>query len=164
CCAQVLKVSPGPARPRPVMVGAMTAYDGYCDFCDLPMAQCIHGQPPAPSPVAKPSQKPRKRATARSRAAETIDKPVNRRWTPPEALRPLVLAVLQEAGGELEADELFLELEIMVEDRLLPGDREPTPAGEPRWQYAARRARVALINEGLMTKGIPGVWTLAKVR
>ena len=103
-----------------------------------------------------------KRALARSRAAGTVEKPVNRRWTPPEVLKPFILAVLQEAGGEMEADELFLELEILVEDRLLPGDRESTPEGEPRWQYAARRARVALINEGLMIKGIPGVWKLAK--
>jgi hypothetical protein len=73
----------------------------------------------------------------------------------------LILSVLTQAGGELEADELFLELEIMAEDRLLPGDRETTPEGEPRWQYAARRARVALIEEGLMTKGLPGVWKLA---
>jgi hypothetical protein len=145
----------------------MTASDEYCDFCDLPMAQCIHGQPPAPKPaatsVAKPAPKPRKRATATPRAT-TTDKRATRRWTAPEALRPHVLAVLQEAGGELEADELFLELEILVEDQLLPGDRELTPEGEPRWQYAARRARVALINEGLMTKGVPGVWKLANTR
>jgi hypothetical protein len=87
---------------------------------------------------------------------------VNRRWTPPEALKPHILAVLQDADGELDADELFLELEILLEDRLLPGDHESTPTCEPRWQYAARRARLALINEGLMTKGIPGVWKLAK--
>jgi hypothetical protein len=146
------------------MVVAMTAHDEYCDFCDLPMAQCVHGQPPPapPKPVVKSAPKPRKRAVARSRAPGTIEKPVNRRWTPPEALKPHILAVLQEAGGELEAEELFLELEIMVEDRLLPGDRENTPEGEPRWQYAARRARVALINEGLMMKDIPGVWKLAR--
>ena len=142
----------------------MTASDEYCDFCDLPMAQCIHGRPPAPTPVAKPAPKPRKRAPAAPRAVRTTVKPVTRRWTPPEALRPHVLAVLQEAGGELDADELFLELEIVVEDLLLPGDRELTPEGEPRWQYAARRARVALINEGLMTKGAPGVWKLADAR
>jgi hypothetical protein len=87
---------------------------------------------------------------------------VNRRWTPPEAFKPLILEVLEEAGGELEADELFLELEIAADQRLLPGDRETTPAGELRWQYAARRARLALIDEGLMTKGSPGVWLLAR--
>jgi len=144
------------------MVVAMTTHDDYCDFCDLPLSQCIHGQPPAPKPVVKSSPKPRKRAIAAPRAAKATAKPVNRRWTPPEALKPHILAVLQEAGGELEADELFLELEITVEDQLLPGDRESTPEGEPRWQYAARRARVALINEGLMLKDIPGVWKLAK--
>src|SRR6478735_5013198 len=142
----------------------MTADDGYCDFCELPMAQCIHGRPPAPKPVVKLSPKPRKRPSARPRAAGTVERPLTRRWTPPEALKPHILAILQESGGELEADELFLELEILVEDRPLPGDRERTPEGERRWQYAARRARVALINEGLMTKGIPGMWKLAETR
>jgi hypothetical protein len=144
------------------MLRVMTAHDAYCDFCDLPMAQCVHGQPPAPKVVEKPSPKPRKRAAAKSRAPGLVTRPVNRRWTPPEALKPFILEVLREADGELDADELFLELEILLEDRLLPGDSETTPTGEPRWQYAARRARVALIAEGLMTKGIPGVWKLAK--
>jgi hypothetical protein len=85
---------------------------------------------------------------------------VTHRWTPPDQFKPLILAVLQEAGGELEADELFLELEIMADDKLLPGDRETTPEGELRWQYAARRARQALIQEGQMTRGGPGVWRL----
>jgi hypothetical protein len=140
----------------------MTMSDGYCEFCELPTAQCVHGLPPAPAQEVPSPPKPRKRAPARPRAARTIDKPVVLRWTRPESLKPHILAVLRESGGELEADELFLELEIVVEDQLLPGDRERTPEGEPRWQYAARRARVALINEGLMTKGVPGVWTLAK--
>ena len=87
---------------------------------------------------------------------------MTRRWTPPEAFKPLILTVLQQAGGELDADEVFLELEILAEDRLLPGDSEATPEGELRWRYAARRARVALIEEGLMTKGRPGVWQLAE--
>ncbi|MET1058967.1 MAG: hypothetical protein ABWX84_05190 [Nocardioides sp.] len=88
---------------------------------------------------------------------------MNRRWTPPEAFKPLIVAVLEEAGGELDSDDLFLELEIMADERLLPGDRETTPEGELRWRYAARRARQALINEGLMTRdGGPGVWQLTR--
>jgi len=144
------------------MVVSMTATDDYCDLCDLPKSQCIHGLPPTPKPVAKAPPQPRKRAAARSRTPGVAAKPVSRRWTPPEAFKPLILAVLRETAGELEADELFLELEIMADDRLLPGDRETTPEGEPRWQHAARRARVALINEGLMTKGRPGVWQLTR--
>ena len=146
------------------MVWAMTARDEYCDFCELPLAQCIHGRPPAPKPAVKSSPKPRKRPIAKPRVSATVERPLTRRWTPPETFRPHILAILQESGGELEADELFLELEILVEDRLLPGDLERTPEGELRWQYAARRARVALINEGLMAKGIPGMWKLAETR
>ena len=75
--------------------------------------------------------------------------------------KPLIITALEQAGGELEADELFLRLELLAEDRLRPEDSETTPEGELRWRYAARRARVALINEGLMTKSRPGVWQLA---
>jgi hypothetical protein len=89
---------------------------------------------------------------------------MTRRWTPPEVFKPLILTVLEQAGGELEADEVFMELEILAEDRLLPGDNETTPEGELRWRYAARRARVALIAEGLMTKSQPGVWQLNRPR
>jgi hypothetical protein len=143
----------------------MSASDDYCDFCDLPRSQCVHGlRPPAPKKLTKSPPKPRKRATTRSRISGVADEPVTRRWTPPEVFRPLILAVLERAGGELDADEFFLELEVVVEDRLLPGDAETTPKGELRWQYAARRARVALIDEGLMTKGKPGVWQLARPR
>jgi hypothetical protein len=140
----------------------MTASEDYCELCDLPRSQCIHGRPP-PTPVAavKPPPRPRKRPTAQVRAVAAPAKPVARRWTRPEALKPLILEVLKEAGGSLEADEMFLELEILMEDRFLPGDNETTPEGELRWRYAARRARVALIDEGLMTKTTPGVWQLA---
>lgn len=85
---------------------------------------------------------------------------MSRRWTPPELFKPLIRSVLEQAGGELEAEEFFLELEILADDQLRPGDRESTPEGEPRWQSAARRARVQLINEGVMTKGRPGIWQL----
>ena len=140
----------------------MSASDDYCELCDLPKSQCIHGRPPpVPKEAVKAAPKPRKRPTATVRSSAAPARQVTRRWTPPEAFKPLILSVLQEAGGELEADDLFLELEILVEDRLLPGDSETTPEGELRWRYAARRARIALIDEGLMTKARPGVWQLA---
>jgi hypothetical protein len=43
--------------------------------------------------------------------------------------KPLIITVLEQAGGELEADELFLQLEILAEDRLLPEDSATTPEG-----------------------------------
>jgi hypothetical protein len=141
---------------------AMNASDDYCELCDLPRSQCVHGQPPPPPKKAVTSPpKPRGRAPARKTSTAVAPRPVNRRWTPPEVFKPLILTVLEQAGGELEAEDLFLELEILAEDRLKPEDSETTPEGELRWRYAARRARVALIDEGLMTKTRPGVWQLA---
>lgn len=138
--------------------------DDYCELCDLPKSQCIHGRPPAPPPVqaAKPAASPKPRTRAPSSRVSAPPKVVNRRWTPPEELRPLILSVLEQAGGELENEDFFLELEILAEGVLRPGDSETTPEGELRWRYAARRARVALIAEGLMTKDKPGVWQLAR--
>jgi hypothetical protein len=137
----------------------MSASDEHCELCDLPKSQCIHGRPPqVPRPV-KPAAT--KRTPPRKRSSPAPARPVVRRWTPPEEFRPLILGVLEQAGGELDAEDLFLELEIVAEDRLRPGDLETTPEGELRWRYAARRARIALIDEGLMTRTTPGVWKLA---
>ncbi len=146
----------------------MSAED-YCDLCDLPKSQCIHGNPPPPPPptVRKaPAARSVVRRTAssagRSSAASAAPahRPVRRRWTPPEVFKPEILAVLSAAGGELEQDDVFLELEIRMEERLTDADHETTPEGELRWRYAARRARQALVAEGAMTKGRPGIWTL----
>ncbi len=137
----------------------MDASTDYCELCDLPRSQCVHGQPP-PKPVsaATPAPRPRKRTTPPARSAPA--KPVVRRWTPPEVFKPLIVTVLEQAGGQLEAEDALLELEILAEDRLVPGDHELTPSGELRWHYAARRARVALVDEGVMTKATPGLWQL----
>lgn len=134
--------------------------DDYCELCDLPKSTCVHGRPPAePQPAAAAPPKPRK--TAATRVPGTTRKVVNRRWTPPEELKDPVVTVLRAAGGEMERDRVLAELEELVGDRLREGDRETTPEGELRWHYAARRARQSLITEGVMTKGSPGMWTLA---
>ena len=143
----------------------------YCDLCDLPKSQCVHGMP-APAPAAKPAARKPSTAVRRSTkpaatsrasapaAAAAPAKRVQRRWTPPDALGPHILAVLQDAGGELHQEDAFEALEARLADSLLAGDRETTPEGELRWQYAARRARHSLVAEGLMAKGQPGVWHL----
>jgi hypothetical protein len=139
----------------------MSTIDDYCELCELPRSQCIHGRPP-PEPKqavkAPPKSKPKKASVSRAAPAT---KPVTLRWTPPEVFKPLIVSVLESAGGELVADEVYQELESLAGDRLRAADHDTTPEGEPRWQYAARRARVALIAEGRMTKGRPGVWQLS---
>jgi hypothetical protein len=144
----------------------------YCELCDLPRSTCIHGMPaapPKPAPAPRPKRAAKSAAGASSRASSRAAStkpaaPVRRaprRWTPPEVLQPHIVDVLEEAGGELDGDDLFVRLEDRVADSLLEGDRETTPEGELRWRYAARRARQALIAEGVMARGRPGVWRLS---
>jgi len=120
---------------------------------------------PAPAPAAAPPHKAspvRTTSTAsRRRVPGTAPKPVTHRWTPPELFKPLILDVLQDAGRPLETDEMLAALEEEIGDRFLAGDHETRPGGELRWHYAARRARQALISEGLMAGGKPGVWQVA---
>lgn len=147
----------------------MSAED-YCDLCDLPKSQCIHGNPPPQppptvrkAPAARPVVRRSAASSASSRTSTTTAapaRPVRHRWTPPEIFKPEILAVLSAAGGELEQDEVFLELEVRMEERLTDADHEKTPEGELRWRYAARRARQGLVAEGAMTKGRPGIWAL----
>lgn len=140
----------------------------YCELCDLPKSQCIHGRPPAPpapTPPAKRATKPttRVRKTTTSAAAsapKVVTKSAPRKWTPPAEFAPLILEILENAGGSMQADAVLDELETQLADQLLPGDFETTPEGELRWRYAARRARQKLLTEGLMTKAAPGVWQL----
>ncbi|WP_203338360.1 hypothetical protein [Nocardioides limicola] len=138
----------------------------YCDLCELPRSTCIHGLPPKPPEPVRPAAP---RATARAKSAvkskpagpAVATRRATRRWSAPETFRPLILQVLGEAGGTLAAEDLFAGVELLAEELLLPGDRQKTPEGELRWRYAARQARQALIREGVMIKGAPGVWELA---
>ncbi|HEX5861944.1 MAG TPA: hypothetical protein VFY58_08885 [Nocardioides sp.] len=136
--------------------------DDYCELCDLPRSQCIHGLPaPTPAPARAPARSPaRSRAPRAKPTAAPAARSRPRRWTPPETLRPHIVHVLREAGGELEAEEAFERLESRLSDSLLEADHERTPEGELRWRYAARRARQALIADGLMAKSRPGLWEL----
>lgn len=148
----------------------MSAED-YCELCDLPKSTCIHGNPPPPPPPAvRKAPAPRttvRRTTSggssssRSSAPAAPARAVRHRWTQPDTFKPVIVAVLTEAGGELDQDEVFLELEVRMEEQLTEADHELTPEGELRWRYAARRARQALVAEGTMTKGRPGIWALA---
>ena len=137
----------------------------YCDLCDLPRSTCIHGNPPPPPPpAATRTSTPRATPVVRRKATPAAAAParaVPRKWTPPDAFRLDILEVLREHGGQLEQEDLFVALETAMAERLTTADHDTTPEGELRWRYAARRARQALVAEGVMTKGQPGVWSLA---
>jgi hypothetical protein len=137
--------------------------DEYCDLCELPRANCVHGMPaPTPPEVVKKTAAPRTKPARK--AASKASPPARRgplKWTPPEVMRPHILVVLQDAGGELDADDVLDSLEKRLDDTLREADRDRTPEGELRWRYAARRARQAMIADGLMINATPGVWQLS---
>jgi hypothetical protein len=137
----------------------MSAED-YCDLCDLPKSTCIHGNPPAPPPPRATTRTTPPRTSTRVVKKAAPARAVPRKWTPPDVFRPEIRTVLEEAGGQLEQDELFRVLEERMAERLTDADHQTTPEGELRWRYAARRARQAMIAEGEMTKGRPGIWAL----
>lgn len=72
----------------------------------------------------------------------------------------MIVAVLDEAGGELPVDDVLAAVEERIGVHLLEGDRQLTPEGELRWRYAARRARQQLVQDGLMARSRPGIWEL----
>ncbi len=139
--------------------------DEYCEMCDLPRANCVHGMPPAPPPEARAAT-PRatvRKTTPRATKESTPAAPVRRaprRWTQPEAIAPVIVAVLDEAGGPLPADDVLEAVGERLDDHLLEGDRQLTPEGELRWRYAARRARQQLVQQGLVATPRPGIWEL----
>ena len=122
-----------------------------------PSASTVCRHRHASAPARKPARKTATTWPKPTKRVATTTAPARpRRWTPPEAIRPHVLHVLREAGGELEAEDVFGRLEERMADSLLESDRERTPEGELRWRYAAGRARQALIADGLMAKSRPG--------
>ncbi|MBC9734517.1 hypothetical protein [Nocardioides marmotae] len=133
--------------------------EDYCELCDLPLSQCVHGRPePVPVPAEKAA--PVRTRTPARVPGTPVKKAPPRKWTSPDELKAPIVALLQEHGGELPADEVFPALDELLGEALRPGDRDPSPTGEPRWQLAARKARRALQDEGVIEPGTPGVWRL----
>ncbi len=146
--------------------------EDYCEHCDLPLSTCIHGRPPAPEPVkAPPKASPVRRSTtsaigstsrttSRSASAPAPVRTAPRRRTDKAEFKPVIVEVLQEAGGEQEADLVLAALEERLAEVLKPGDHETGPTGEVRWRTAARWARKELADDGLLVAPQPGVWAL----
>lgn len=146
--------------------------EDYCEHCDLPFSTCIHGRPPAPEPVKAPpkaspvrrrttsASSPTSGTTAGSASAAAPVRTAPRRRTDKAEFKPVIVEVLQEAGGEQEADLVLAALEERLADVLKPGDHETGPTGEVRWRTAARWARKELADDGLLVAPQPGVWAL----
>lgn len=145
--------------------------EDYCELCDLPLSQCVHGRPEpvaAPAPATPRATPVRRRRAPSSTGSGSVSglgsgastRTVVRRRTQPEEFRPWILAVLLDAGGEAEADDVMATMAEQYAERLRPGDHETGPQGELRWRTAARWARKSLADEGLLVAPRPGLWQL----
>lgn len=144
----------------------------YCELCDLPLATCVHGMPPAPPPEAKAPVARKRAAAPRPRAAGTSSssssgagltvRRVGTNRTPQKAFRPHILAALHARGGQAETEQVLGDVEERMAALLREGDREPVERDEPRWRLAVRRERKVMVDEGLLLPlQQPGVWELA---
>lgn len=134
----------------------------YCDRCDLPLDQCIHGRPePVVVPKAAEPKKPpapRKAKTAQPRVeTRRVAAP---RTTSQTAYRQALLDVMRDMGGRGEAEAILAEVEQRLAARLRDRDYEEVQ-GEARWRRAARFERKDMVEAGLLEPVIErGVWQL----
>jgi len=111
--------------------------------------------------------------TAHVREADTAaDVPMHRRdlgrlrrglRTPEDAYYVPILQTLAELGGSAPIDRILDGVGRRMKDALRPVDREPLASAPdmPRWQNAARWARLSLVREGLLKADSPrGVWEI----
>ena len=142
--------------------------EDYCELCDLPLSQCVHGMPappPAPAPPPRASRVSTTRAprtSTSSSGSASAARPPSRppsRVTDQSAFRAQIVRILK-LEGSLETEDMLLELEMAMEDTLQERDKQKAPTGEVRWHATARTERKAMIDEGLMVGGKPGIWEL----
>ena len=148
----------------------MTPPADYCELCELPLSQCVHGNPPSPPPERTATRKapakkaaPRattSRSTAKAAPAVSVSSTPPRR-TPQREFRPHILAALQASGGRADMEDVMVEIARSMEGVLRPADHETVNQGEVRWRYAARLERKAMLDDGLVAPPRePGVWEL----
>lgn len=89
-----------------------------------------------------------------SRATPGSILPEREYWVP-------ILAIIAEAGGAAQANDVIDALGPRLQGRLTPGDFEVLRMGEVRWRNRARFARLRMREQGLLSDASPrGIWEL----
>jgi hypothetical protein len=74
-----------------------------------------------------------------------------------------ILRVLGERGGSAPARDVVKHVGKLVDDRLMPLDRETQPSGLKRWETRVQFTRLRMRKEGLIAAASPrGIWELSK--
>ena len=97
----------------------------------------------------------RRKASGRKRAPSD-------QLLPEEAYEIPILRVLETAGGRLPTSEAIAAVQPLVDDKLLPMDRDMLDSGKPRWQSRVVFTRLRLIKSGFLKDDSPrGVWEIS---
>jgi Mrr N-terminal domain len=78
--------------------------------------------------------------------------------TPQRDFRPVIRAILLEAGGGREMSEVLQEVELRMRTKFREGDLAAVSTGEVRWRNAARWERMQMAKEGLIRTGTRAGW------
>jgi Mrr restriction endonuclease-like protein len=74
-----------------------------------------------------------------------------------------ILRVLGEHGGSAPARDVVKHVGKLVDDRLMPLDRESQPNGLKRWETRVQFTRLRMRKDGLIAAASPrGIWELSK--
>jgi hypothetical protein len=98
---------------------------------------------------------PRRKASGRKRAPSD-------QLLPEQAYELPILRVLEIAGGRLPTSEAIAAVQTLVDDKLLPMDRDMLDSGKPRWESRVVFTRLRLIKSGLLKDDSPrGIWEIS---
>jgi hypothetical protein len=118
------------------------------------------GGPSSQAPSNRPRGAAKKGKRARKRAPRA---PVGSLLPETEYEAPLLRA-LGDRGGSSPAREAIQRVGVLIEDRLMPLDRETQPNGLKRWETRVQFTRLRMRKGGLIASASPrGVWELSKL-
>lgn len=116
----------------------------------------LAGSHAAPPRRTRSSPKGKHRRRAGSRA------PVGSLLPESEYEQP-ILSVLGKSGGSAPARDVVERVGALIDDQLMPLDRETQPNGIRRWESRVQFTRLRMRKAGLIQAGSPrGVWELSE--
>lgn len=83
--------------------------------------------------------------------------------TDSKTLRDELLIVIKELGGSSDLNTILQKMEIKLENRITPADKDIVGDGNERWINKVRWVRNDLVKEGIFKNNSPrGIWELSE--
>jgi hypothetical protein len=109
--------------------------------------------------VAGRKDQPERMAAPRSARKSTLPRPI----LPERDYWPIILAILEQAGGTAQVADVIDEVGQRLDPHLKPADFQRLRTGEIRWQNRARFARLRMKKLGLVSdSSARGIWEITE--